>query len=69
MGDENLISEDERPYGNESEFPNEYHLHNYLFHLRESTLYHLKRDGRNDLKRNVFPIGNIYCEGSEFSNI
>ncbi|KAL2719873.1 hypothetical protein V1477_021170 [Vespula maculifrons] len=27
------------------------------------------RDGRNDLKGNVFPIGNIYCEGSEFSNI
>ncbi|KAL2719866.1 hypothetical protein V1477_021163 [Vespula maculifrons] len=55
------------PYGNETEFPNEYYLNNY--HLRESTLYHLKGDGRNDLKGNVFPIGNIYCEGSEFSNI
>ncbi|KAL2719929.1 hypothetical protein V1477_021076 [Vespula maculifrons] len=55
--------------GNETEFPNKYYLNNYLLHLRESTLHRLKWDDRNDLKGNVFPIGNIYCEGSEFSNI
>ncbi|KAL2719704.1 hypothetical protein V1477_021198 [Vespula maculifrons] len=28
-------------YANETEFPNEYHLNNYLLHLREATLYRL----------------------------
>ncbi|KAF7380328.1 hypothetical protein HZH68_016193 [Vespula germanica] len=54
---------------NETEFPNAYNINNYLLHLRESTLYHLKGDGRNDLTGNVFPIAKIYCKGSEFSNI
>ncbi|KAL2719717.1 hypothetical protein V1477_021211 [Vespula maculifrons] len=29
----------------------------------------INRDGQNELKGNVFPIGNLYCEGSEFNNI